>query len=616
MKVVYWFKENYIFISILLVAIVLRLYHIDYQSVWVDELHTLIEANPSISFSEMLKTLVIAEPQPPLYFILNKTLFTIFSYDTLTTRLFSAITGVFGILAIYFLGKEIMNRKVGIIAALLLSVNYFHIYYSQEARMYSMFFLTTTLSFLFLTKFIKNPSLKVAFIHAIFAALMIYSHFFGLFALFAQYIILLFFTIKPFDITRKKMFLFSLLSGLTTLIIFIPTLNFFVEASKRTTIWIPVPSVDIYTQIFKEFFGQSEILIFILTTIFLFLLLKIYDKNKTKNSTINPQNNKLIFAFLFLFIWIFTTLLIPLISSFIKLPMIVSRYFICVLPAIIILIATGFYYIKNHIIKSTLLLIFIIFSFTDIFVVKDYYNKINKSQFREATNLIISNNPKKDPIVSSLAWYMPFFLKTDKFHFEIVDKTFDDYIIEMQKDTTKIKPFWHIDGFGRDYKPNENNLAFINKHFYIDLNYDGFQAWTKHFMLLKDVSKTIDISKFKSLNQNNGDAFLFSIEFFEFANNIISSSGWAYFDKQSSEKSIIDLVLIKDGIALRLLTQKVTRQDVTSYFKLNFDASNSGFSSNFDTTKLKKGKYQLGIYLINKNTNKEGLKITDKFIEI
>ena len=135
-------------------------------------------------------------------------------------------------------------------------------------------------------------------------------------------------------------------------------------------------------------------------------------------------------------------------------------------------------------------------------------------------------------------------------------------------------------------------------------------------MLLKDVSKTIDISKFKSLNQNNGDAFLFSIEFFEFANNIISSSGWAYFDKQSSEKSIIDLVLIKDGIALRLLTQKVTRQDVTSYFKLNFDASNSGFSSNFDTTKLKKGKYQLGIYLINKNTNKEGLKITDKFIEI
>ena len=61
-----------------------------------------------------------------------------------------------GMVAIYLLAKELMNKKVALFSIALLAVNYFHIYYSQEARMYAMMFTTTVFAFYFLIRFIKN----------------------------------------------------------------------------------------------------------------------------------------------------------------------------------------------------------------------------------------------------------------------------------------------------------------------------------------------------------------------------------------------------------------------------------------------------------------------------
>jgi len=256
-----------------------------------------------------------------------------------------------------------------------------------------------------------------------------------------------------------------------------------------------------------------------------------------------------------------------------------------------------------------------LFSLIDIVIVKGYFYNINKAQFREATNFIIKNNKSKVPVVSSLGWYMPYFLHNENEKFEIVDKPLDVYIAEIQQDTTKLKPFWYIDGFGRDFKPNENTTAFLNKFYYIENNYDGFQAWTKHFILLKDAPRVLDISKFKNLQQYNGDGFMFNVEIFETIDNKINTSGWAYFEKQTAENSKIIVILIKDGKATRLMSQKVDRPDVTTYFKNDFNVDNSGFKSTIDLNTLDKGKYQLGIYVIDETTKKEGLVLTDKFVE-
>lgn len=293
--------------------------------------------------------------------------------------------------------------------------------------------------------------------------------------------------------------------------------------------------------------------------------------------------------------------------------MLINRYFINILPAVLIILAVGLYLIKNKIIKYIFLLIFVGVSLIDIVVVKKYYTSVNKAQFRETTSFIKENNLQNEKIVSSLAWYLPYFFQ-DKEETKIIDNNLDSFVQEMIKDSTKIENFWYFDGHGRTYTTNQETLDFIEKNFYIENNFDGFQAWTKHFVLLKNKPTTIDISKYGSLQQYNGDGFMYNIERFENNGETVKVSGWAYFDKQESIKTSLSVVLIKNEVANRMNIQKVNRPDVTSYFKNDFNVDSSGFEATYDLTKLEAGNYQIGIYLINETTQKEGLIITDKVI--
>jgi len=78
-KLVSWIKSNQIIIIILIVGAFLRLFHLDFQSVWLDEIHTLNESNPKFSFKEVHDSLMISEPHPPLYFFIMNIFFKIFS---------------------------------------------------------------------------------------------------------------------------------------------------------------------------------------------------------------------------------------------------------------------------------------------------------------------------------------------------------------------------------------------------------------------------------------------------------------------------------------------------------------------------------------------------------
>ena len=93
MKLNSWFKNNYVLTIVLLIAAMLRFYHIDYQSVWLDEVHTLNEANPSLSLPELYNAVLQSDPHPPLYFILVHFIFQIFV--TCRKYLHSQQTGVF-----------------------------------------------------------------------------------------------------------------------------------------------------------------------------------------------------------------------------------------------------------------------------------------------------------------------------------------------------------------------------------------------------------------------------------------------------------------------------------------------------------------------------------------
>jgi len=606
-------KNNYLLLLIIFFGAAFRFYHIDFQSVWLDEVHTINEANPSLSIVELYKSIMVTEQMPPLYFYLVYFLFKLFGYKTIVLRVFSAVLGTAGIYAIYLFAKELMNKKIGIYVAILLAVNYFHIYYSQEGRPYALFFLFTVLAFYRLVKFIKIPNRSNALYFGLFSLLMISSHFFALFALFAQYLIILFFILIEQKEKRKVFFINAVLSGLVVLILYIPALPILLKTTKISSFWIEMPTLDIYNKFFKAFFGTSEMLLIIINSLFVLYFIRL-SKQDAKVAEI--KGNKDILSFIIFAIWISIVLLIPLIRTYLHVPMIVDRYFINILPAILIIIAIGLDCIKNTIVKNILISFLVIFSITDIVIVKKYYKQPNKTQFREATQFINDNNSSKDNVVTSLGWYLPYFLNNDKVKNTIVGKSLDEYVTEMIQNPSSIKSFWYFDGHIRPYNPTEITKTFLQQNFVVDKNKDLFDCYVKHFILKSDYKPNIDISSYLPLKEVNGDVIKHGIDTFNEEEDKITISGWAILDNQDADNSKIYLVAINGETQVVINTEEWKRTDVTASFKNSFNLDNSGFKATVFKKDLQSGTHQLAIVVENSKTEKKGLIVTDKNIII
>ena len=464
-----WIKSNYIVLLILVLATALRFYHIDYQSVWLDEICSILEANPDIKWSDLEATIMLSDPHPPLYFALLKILFQLFGYTTLVARVFSAIVGVAGVYALYLLGKEINNKNTGLLAAFLLAINSFHIYYSQEVRMYALLVLLTVLSYYRLVVYLKENTYKNAILYGLFTGLMLLTQFFGLFVLVSQVIILLFVFIKK-EKTHKLLFFKQLLaSGLVIIISFLPALTIFIETTKKKYTAIQPTTVDTVFLIFKDFVQQSYILLFLYSGL---IVVCIYYAFKEKMK----QN------YLLLFSWIIITLALPILRSYLVTPMIVSRYFITILPAFIILISIAILKFKYAIIKISLLLFLTTVTFYELFIFNDYYNKIAKTQFREITEFIKKENKENNQVVSNLNWYLTFFFNK-KQGTQVVEAGLENHIQEMMSNQNKVISFWYFGAFGTYFNITPEAQAFLDEKFILAHSLDQFDSWTKHYVI-------------------------------------------------------------------------------------------------------------------------------------
>ena len=279
------------------------------------------------------------------------------------------------------------------------------------------------------------------------------------------------------------------------------------------------------------------------------------------------------------------------------------------------MVSIGLYFIKNEVVRYSILSVVLLFSITDIVIVKKYYKQPNKTQFREVTQFIIDNNTKNDLVVTSLSWYFPYFLNNEKVKSTIIDGTLDNFVNEMIQDSTKRKSFWYVDAHNRPYKVTEETQKYLDSNFSIENNVDLYDTWTKHYVKSSNELSKKDISEFNPIKDKNGGGINFAIEKFESNKETINIVGWAYLENIESQNSNLELILISNGKAYLLPKQKMKRDDVTTYFKSQKDLSNSGFESKTYLKKVPPGKYQLGIIINNLNENKKGLVITDKIFE-
>src|SRR2546426_9965661 len=107
-------------------------------------------------------------------------------------RSLSVVFALATIPALYLLGRRFFDSRTGLIAAILLAFNAYHIRYSQEARSYALTVLLCVLSSLFFVQSLENPARRVRLGHILTSSLAVYAHFFAALLILAQYLSLRF----------------------------------------------------------------------------------------------------------------------------------------------------------------------------------------------------------------------------------------------------------------------------------------------------------------------------------------------------------------------------------------------------------------------------------------
>lgn len=133
---------------IVLIGVFLRLVSLN-QSLWLDEATSALVSK--MSLVEIFTKFLPGDFHPPLYYLILKYWSDIFGTSEVALRTPSLIFGTLTIYIVYLIGKKIFNEKIGLLSSLLLATSGLHIYYSQEARMYSLATMLVSLSvYLFL----------------------------------------------------------------------------------------------------------------------------------------------------------------------------------------------------------------------------------------------------------------------------------------------------------------------------------------------------------------------------------------------------------------------------------------------------------------------------------
>lgn len=171
--------------GILVLAAAMRLYGLDIQSLWLDELWALRRGSYA-SVGKVLEELGrYGDHHPPGYNLALHFVQTYVGNSAFVIRLPSAIAGILAVFAMFLLGLRLYTAREGLIAAAFTAVLLAPIEDSQDARPYALLFLfsiVSSLSWIELTAGLRERGASVRHIvpYVASATVLAYVHYFGL----------------------------------------------------------------------------------------------------------------------------------------------------------------------------------------------------------------------------------------------------------------------------------------------------------------------------------------------------------------------------------------------------------------------------------------------------
>jgi mannosyltransferase len=185
-------------IVLTLIGFLIRFFNIDFNSIWLDEGSTFSFSHPSKSFMDIWALTASGEFNPPLFHWIEHIMLVAFGSTEIVLRFMPCVFGTLAIPVVYFIGKEIYSERVGIVSAFLVTISAFHVYYSQEARAYTLLMLIMSLFIYFYIKYKKTNSWKYAALVGVCASLGYWTHFWSL------VVIAPIFVFMMVDVVKKK----------------------------------------------------------------------------------------------------------------------------------------------------------------------------------------------------------------------------------------------------------------------------------------------------------------------------------------------------------------------------------------------------------------------------
>jgi uncharacterized membrane protein len=167
------------------VASVVTLSHL---SIRLDEAQSLWVSTKSVP--EILK-LISQDVHVPLYELILHFWVQLFGNSILAARLLSFLFFLATLPLLYRLCRAVSSRTVALLAATLFSLSPFIMWYSSEARMYTLFALVTTVNHYFFLKLIQTHGKQGKFGYFFTTVLGLYTHYFFAFLLMTQVVFLL-----------------------------------------------------------------------------------------------------------------------------------------------------------------------------------------------------------------------------------------------------------------------------------------------------------------------------------------------------------------------------------------------------------------------------------------
>ncbi|MFP0193689.1 glycosyltransferase family 39 protein [Pseudomonas sp. PHC1] len=355
----------------------LRLHNIELYGLWLDEVFSVTTSDPDNGFVDVYQR-TVEDVHPPFYQILLWLWFKVFGYAEVVGRYLSLVFGVLLMPAVFFLGRQLFNTRVGLVCAWLAAVNFYLVAYSTETRSYSLLVLLVVLSFVSFIAALRKPSVLNVAVYALVVAMLVNTHYFGFLPVGSQ--VGLYFLICGRDAFKKDMIAKFLTAGLFVFLTLIPGALYVVTNLNRRDFWLPVPNDNFFVELFNLYFGNLSLCVVVAVLMIHGLGALIKDDGKRESLWV-------------LVVWSGFCVLVPYVRSLYFQPVLTMRNLIVVLPAILLLLGYGLSLIKERVTFYGVVVVVFCFSMTPLFTdTKPVYTFENQfrpnSQMRDAVRVM------------------------------------------------------------------------------------------------------------------------------------------------------------------------------------------------------------------------------------